>query len=264
MPFALTSMFLAAGGWPRPMDFLLIVLAMITARNTGMAFNRLADRKLDAENPRTKDREIPSGALSAKYVTAFVALNALGFVLICYLINPLVFKLSFLTLGILYFYSYTKRFTWLCHAVLGLGLGISPIGAWLVVTGEFAKTPVYLGIMVLFWVSGFDAIYSLLDREHDVKSGIHSIASKFGRRGALMWAAFFHGCMLFFFYLFLLATPWGKELYLFLGVMVAVLLYEHVLAWSSDIFKVNKAFFQANIVISLMVLSITCWEIFLN
>src|SRR5512132_1450990 len=182
LPFALLSAVLAAGGWPDAATLAKIVLAMVGARSAAMAHNRLADRRLDAANPRTASRALPAGALSVGYVRVFLAASVAVFLLAAASLNRLTLLLAPVALAILFLYSYTKRFTALCHLVLGLCLAMAPVGAWIAVRGDIRAPAVYLGLAVLFWTAGFDVIYALQDEAHDRRVGIHSIPERLGTR----------------------------------------------------------------------------------
>src|SRR5688500_14982463 len=181
MPFALIGFFLGliAVNYKTPKPwwelFILVILCMIFARSAAMGFNRYLDAKFDALNPRTAIREIPQGIISSKNALLFVIINCIGFILCCFFINPLCFALSFVALFVVLFYSYTKRFTPLCHLVLGLGLSLAPIGSYIAVTGSFDIIPILFSVSVLFCVSGFDIIYALQDEEFDRKNNLRSI-----------------------------------------------------------------------------------------
>jgi len=186
LPFALLAAVLAAGGWPRGSTLLKILLAMVGARSAAMAHNRLADRRFDAENPRTAARALPSGVLSPAFVRIFLAASIAVFLAAAASLNRLTLLLSPVALGLLLLYAYTKRFTALSHLVLGLCLGIAPVGAWIAVRGEFALLPVLLGLAVLFWTAGFDVIYSLQDEAHDRRVGLRSIPARVGARRVVL------------------------------------------------------------------------------
>src|SRR5687767_5493639 len=171
---------------------LLVVLCMITARSAAMAFNRWLDKSFDAQNPRTAIREIPAGIISANSALLFVIFNCLLFIICTFFINTICFFLSPVALFVILFYSYTKRFTALCHLVLGLGLSLAPIGAYLAVTGHFAVLPVLFSFTVLFWVSGFDIIYALQDIEFDKSQNLHSIPARLGKKNALRVSELLH------------------------------------------------------------------------
>lgn len=249
MPFALTGFFLGYVAAPERFQWhllLLVVLCMVFARNAAMGFNRWADRKIDAENARTKVREIPSGAISASSALIFVVLNAVAFIATTFFINWLCFFLSPVALAVVLGYSLTKRITALCHLVLGLGLSLAPVGAYIAITGHFHASPIILGVAVLTWVSGFDIIYALQDEQFDKEHRLHSIPAFLGRNRALYVSSFLHvltaGCIATFIYLiggeYL---SWGAALF-FTGMLV----YQHLLVKPNDLSKVNVAFFTTN------------------
>ena len=246
LPFAVLAAVLAAGGWPSLPTLGKILVAMVGARSAAMAHNRLADRHLDAANPRTASRALPAGALSVGFVRAFLGVSVAVFLAAAASLNRLTLFLSPVALALLLFYSYTKRFTLLSHLVLGLCLGIAPVGAWIAVRGEFALLPVLLGLAVLFWTAGFDVIYSLQDEEHDRRAGLKSIPARFGTRRALWISGLFHLAMAI-----LLVAVWrlsgGGWLFL-AGVLatVAALAYQHAIVRPGDLSRVDAAFFTAN------------------
>jgi 4-hydroxybenzoate polyprenyltransferase len=246
LPFALYAAFLAADGWPRGATLLKILLAMVGARSAAMAHNRLADRRLDAANPRTAARALPSGALSVGFVRAFLAASVLLFVAAAASLNRLTLALSPVALGLLLLYSYTKRFTALSHLVLGLCLALAPVGAWIAVRGSIAALPILLGLAVLFWTAGFDVIYSLQDEEFDRRTGLRSIPARLGARRALGASAVFHLAMAA-----LLLAVWrlsggGWILLAGIAATVAALVYQHAIVKPGDLSRVNAAFFTAN------------------
>jgi 4-hydroxybenzoate polyprenyltransferase len=246
LPFALLSAFLAAGGWPPPATLLKILLAMVGARSAAMAHNRLADRRIDAENPRTASRALPAGALSVRYVWGFLAASVALFLAAAASLNRLTLLLSPVALALLFTYAYTKRFTALSHLVLGLCLALAPIGAWIAVTGSLAWLPVLLGLAVLFWTAGFDVIYALQDEEFDRRTGLRSIPSRFGARGALAISALFHAIMAA---LLLLVWRMSGGGWIFLAGIAATLcalLYQHAIVRPGDLSRVDAAFFTAN------------------
>jgi 4-hydroxybenzoate polyprenyltransferase len=257
LPFALLGAALAAhgpDGWRgRPRDWLGIVLCMATARSAAMAFNRLADRRIDALNPRTAMRHLPSGALSVTAVRIFTAVSAIAFIAatLLFLPNRWPVVLSIPVLLWLLGYSYTKRFTSLAHAWLGASLALAPVAAWIALRGSVAWPPALLGLAVLFWVTGFDIIYACQDVAFDQAHRLHSIPARLGVATALRLAAACHAAMI----VALLALGWTYPLgrIYFVGVLaVAVLLaYEHALVRPDDLTRVNVAFFQVNIAISL-------------
>jgi 4-hydroxybenzoate polyprenyltransferase len=225
---------------------LLIILSMVFARNSAMGFNRLADRKFDALNPRTKSREIPSGIISTGAASAFVIINSCLFILTTYFINSLAFWLSPVALLVILGYSLTKRITALCHLVLGLGLSLAPIGAYISVTGKFEMLPVIYSFIVLTWSSGFDIIYALQDDDFDRSANLYSIPSLIGRRNALLVSSGLH---LLTFFLVIAAGLTGDSGYLFwtgASVFSALLLYQHLIVKHNDLSRVNLAFGTTN------------------
>src|SRR6476659_3851519 len=192
LPFALLGAMLAAGGWPSWRTIFWVVVAMVGARSFAMAFNRLADRRIDAANPRTASRAIPAGLVSPAAVAVFTVVSAAVLVLAGWQLNPLALALSPVALAILALYSYTKRFTWASHLVLGLALAGAPLGAWIAVRGDVAPAPFVLAAAVLLWVGGFDILYALQDLDFDRRAGLHSIPVRFGVRGALWLSGALH------------------------------------------------------------------------
>ncbi|MGZ6988936.1 MAG: UbiA-like polyprenyltransferase [Thermoanaerobaculia bacterium] len=246
LPFALLATVLAAGGVPQPRTLFGILAAMVGARSAAMAFNRIVDRDLDAQNPRTARREIPAGAVSVTAAAMFCAFSAAVFVAAAWFLNPLCLALSPLALAIILGYSFTKRLSALSHLVLGLSLALAPVGAWIAVTGRFAATPVVLGLSVLFWVAGFDVIYSLQDEAFDRGHGLFSLPARLGARRALDLSTVFHAVSLALLYgVFVLAG--GGPLF---GIGVALagvfLVRQHALVSEKDLSRVNGAFFTAN------------------
>jgi 4-hydroxybenzoate polyprenyltransferase len=252
LPFAILSAVLAAGGWPPAATLGKILLAMVGARSAAMAHNRLADRELDAANPRTATRALPAGTLSIDYVRAFLAVSVGIFLLAAASLNRLALLLSPVALAILFFYSYTKRFTSLSHLLLGLCLAIAPVGAWIAVRGELDVLPILLGLAVLFWTAGFDVIYSLQDEDHDRSVGLHSLPARFGARAALTISAIFHAAMVA-----LLVAVWraagGQALFAAgIAATAAALIYQHAIVRPGNLSRVNSAFFTANGFVSLV------------
>ena len=246
LPFALLAAFLAAGGWPRPATLVKILAAMVGARSAAMAYNRLADRRLDAANPRTASRALPAGALSVGFVRAFLAGSIILFVAAAASLNRLTLLLSPVALGLLFAYSYTKRFTALSHLVLGLCLGIAPVGAWIAVRGDLALLPVLLGLAVLFWTAGFDVIYALQDESHDRAAGLHSIPARLGARAALRISAAFHAAMVVFLLAVWRLAGGGPVFLAGIAATAAALVYQHAIVRPGDLSRVNAAFFTAN------------------
>ncbi len=254
LPFALTGLVLGfvISETPFSWERLLLVLGcMVTARNTAMAFNRYIDKDIDAANERTKVREIPSGKLSGRQVVFFIVLNAILFIALTWLINPLCFYLSPVALMVIMGYSLTKRFTFLCHLILGTGLSLAPIGAFIAVTGYFHLLPIILGLAVLFWVSGFDIIYALQDEDFDKSKGLFSIPSFFGANTALKISRGMHVIsailLIYFLYQSYLTIDSISTLAI-LGTLIFIsrLIAQHLLVTATDLSKVNMAFFTNN------------------
>ena len=261
MPFAVMSAFIASSGMP-PLGVLgLIVVAMVFARSAAMAFNRLVDAQFDEKNPRTKRRAIPAGMASRGHYIFFIVASSAAFILVCSQINRLSLILSPLALLIVFFYSYTKRFTAYSHFFLGLALSLAPLGAWIAVKEEISAASLVLGGAVVFWLAGLDAIYSLQDVEFDRAHGLNSIPQKFGVRGALILSAMFHSVMvaLLFTLLFISPLSWIYGVGAFLTA--GLLLYEHSLVRPDDLSKVNIAFFNVNGVISVGLMAFTIADI---
>ena len=252
LPVALMSAFLASDGWPSMEKLLLIVLAMVGARNAAMAFNRLVDLEYDRANPRTRQRALPRGELSLRQVRLFIVACSALFIGAAYLLGRLAFILSPFTLLVLFFYSYTKRFTSCSHLFLGVALGLAPLGAWVGVRDSLSLIPLVLGLAVLFWVAGFDIIYACQDLDFDRRTGLHSIPRRFGLRGALWLSALFHlataGLLL---WVMFLARLGGYYFLGWLGVSV-LLIYEHYLVSPADLSRLGKAFFLVNSLVSVV------------
>jgi 4-hydroxybenzoate polyprenyltransferase len=254
LPFSLLSLVLASQGWPDRMKLLWILLSMAGARSAAMAFNRIADRQIDAANPRTRSRALPAGLLSLNFASGFTFVCSLLFVLAAYQLNPLCFWLSFPVLTILFLYSYTKRFTPYSHFILGLCLGLAPVGTWIAIRGTVQWTPCLLCLVVLLWTAGFDLIYACQDAEFDRRQHLFSIPERYGIRTALRLSSLLHGLMfiLLLSLLFLEKLGWIS----LAGILlVAVLLwYEHLLVQPNDLSRVNAAFFTVNGLISILLL----------
>jgi len=256
LPFALLGFFLAAHRLDAPFPWyllLLVLLCMVFARSAAMAFNRYLDRDIDLKNPRTANREIPAGVISPQAALGFVILNCLLFVATTWWINPICFYLSPIALLVILGYSYTKRFTFLCHFVLGLGLALAPVGAYLAVLGVFDLIPILYGLVVLFWVSGFDIIYAMQDEEFDKSLQLYSVPTQLGKTKALQLSTFLH---LICATLILLAA-WQMTAiswihWLGVVIFIALLYYQHTLVKPNDLSKVNLAFFTTNGMASLI------------
>jgi len=249
LPFAMIGFFLGVTTTDNPFNWLklvLVLLCMVFARNAAMAFNRYLDRNIDAKNPRTVMRDIPAGRITANQALLFVVFNCILFVVTTTFINSLCFYLSPVALFVVLFYSYTKRFTALCHMVLGLGLSLAPIGAYIAVTGVFNLVPVLYSFAVLFWVSGFDIIYALQDEDFDKSEKLHSIPAALGIKNALRLSEVLHMLSASCVILPILYSNFSWFYYLGVGFFCAMLIYQHLLVKPNDISKVNKAFMTTN------------------
>lgn len=254
LPFALLGAFLAARGFPSGATLLWILMAMVGARSAAMAFNRLADLRYDAANPRTAGRALPAGAVSRAFVTLFVIGAVALFVFSAAMLNRLSLILSPLALLIIFFYSYTKRFTMLSHIFLGLSLAIAPVGGWIAVTGRLAWEPFLVAAAVLFWVAGFDIIYACQDVDFDRQAGLHSVPSRLGIGGGLWLARSFHVIMVALLALAIGVFRLSWLSVVGLSVVIVSLIYEHSLVRVDDLSRVNVAFFTLNGIISLVLL----------
>ncbi|WP_462222360.1 UbiA-like polyprenyltransferase [Ferruginibacter sp.] len=242
----------------------LVILCMIFARSAAMAFNRWLDAKYDAMNPRTSVREIPAGIIKPTNALLFTVANCLLFIACCFFINRLCFYLSSVALFVILFYSYTKRFTALCHLVLGVGLSLAPIGAYIAVTGEFNVLPILFSFTVLFWVSGFDIIYALQDEDFDKQNQLHSIPSAVGKVKALRISEMLHvlsaACVITAgFYGHFGIWYWGGVLF-----YIGLLIYQHVLVKPNDLSKVNMAFFTTNGIASVVFAIFVILDLFIS
>lgn len=249
MPFAFIGFFLAVTTTDHKFEWqklAMMLLCMVFARNSAMAFNRYLDRNIDAKNPRTKQRDIPAGRISPAAALTFTLTNCALFILITWFINPLCFYLSPIALLVVLGYSATKRFTALCHMVLGLGLSLAPIGAYLVVTGAFALTPVFFSLSVLCWVSGFDIIYALQDEDFDRNEKLHSIPAWLGKVNALRLSTLLHVFSAIFIFMPVLYTNVGVLYYIGIAFFCAMLIYQHLLVKPNDLSRVNIAFMTTN------------------
>ena len=252
LPFALMSAFLAAGGAPEMGKLVWIMVCMVGARSAAMAFNRIVDARYDAMNPRTCERAIPSGQVSVSSYWAFLILSSVLFVFSAWMLNKLAFYLSPVALIIVFFYSLTKRFTAFSHFWLGLAISIAPVGAWVAIREEISFISLLLGGAVIFWLIGFDILYSCMDVEADRANRLHSIPERFGVERALKLALASHVLMMLFLLLLLEPSVLLGPLYLAGVLLVACLLvYEHSLVKKDDLSKVNMAFFNVNGVISI-------------
>ena len=219
---------------------------MVGARSAAMAHNRLADREIDAANPRTASRALPSGALTPGFVRVFLAASVALFLIAAATLNRLTLLLSPVALALLFFYAYTKRFTWLSHLVLGLCLALAPVGAWIAVTGSIAWPPILLGLAVLLWTAGFDILYALQDEEHDRKTGLQSLPARWGTRTALAVSALLHAAMIPLLIAVQRLSGGGPVFTAGILATAAALLYQHAIVKPGDLSRINAAFFTAN------------------
>ncbi len=267
LPFALASMALAARpnrGWPGWRTFLLVLAAMVCARTAAMGFNRIVDRKFDAQNPRTASRHLPTGKISLSGAWCLVLSASAGLVAASWFINRLCFALSPVALAIVFFYSLTKRFTDLTHFFLGLSLAVAPVGAWLAVTGRFAWPPLVLAGAVVFWLVGFDIIYATQDFEFDRKVGLRSLPARLGIARSLQVARWAHAAMAVVLVDFGWVAGLGWIFYAGLAVIVACLITQHALARKQDPVSLNTAFFRMNALISLVFLAAVLADVAFN
>ncbi|HTB99352.1 MAG TPA: UbiA-like polyprenyltransferase [Ferruginibacter sp.] len=271
LPFAMIGFFLGRFSLTGPQSinelifkFILVLVCMITARSAAMAFNRWLDAKYDALNPRTAIREIPAGIITSKNALLFTIGSAVLFMITCFFINTLCLILSPVALFVILFYSYTKRFTALCHLVLGIGLSLAPIGAYIAVTGHFDLLPVLFSFTVLFWVSGFDIIYALQDEAFDKEHQLHSIPAALGKANALRVSELLHvlsaACVVY-------AGIHGHFSWAYwagVAVFIGMLIYQHSIVKPTDLRKVNLAFMTANGIASVVFAVFVLLDIFIN
>lgn len=249
LPFALLSLLAASGGRPGVRVLLLVVAAVVTARTAAMAYNRLVDRDIDAENPRTAGREIPRGAIQPGAALGLCAAAGALFLLICHFLSPLCLLLGVPTLGWLLLYSHVKRFSSLCHLWLGVALGLSPVAAWVAADGEFTArllNPVALGVGVALWVAGFDILYSCQDADFDRVHGLHSLPARLGPRGAMVVSRAVHTLALVCFCGFGLLVPLGLVYQCGVLLSAGLLFWQHRLLRPDDLSRIQAAFFTAN------------------
>jgi 4-hydroxybenzoate polyprenyltransferase len=246
LPFALLAYFRAAGPQPSLRTAAWVIVAMVGARTAAMAFNRIADRAIDAENPRTAARALPAGRLPVGFAAALCLAGSFVFFAAAFELNRLAFVLAFPTLAVLFAYSFTKRFTAFSHVVLGLCLGIAPVGAWVAFRGKIEWPPVALGLAVLFWTAGFDVLYALQDEQFDRERGLRSVPARLGTRGALWVSGLFHVATLVFLLLFDRAVGGGPLLAAAVVVAGLALAVQHAIVRPGDLSRLNAAFFTAN------------------
>ena len=261
LPFAFMGAFLAARGWPSNRQFFWILVAMVGIRSAAMAFNRQVDAKIDAANQRTRNREIPRGVLKKSEVWLFVAASAVVFVLAAYELNRLCFILSPVALAVTFFYSFTKRFTWLSHLILGGAIGLAPIGGWVAVAGSFHPIAFLLGGAVLFWIAGFDIVYGCQDYEFDCNYMLKSIPQRWGIAKALRVSEF---CHLITFALLVtvgVMAGLGAAYYIGLILILAFLVAQHLVVSPEDLSRVNVSFFTMNGLVSLVIFVATLFSL---
>jgi 4-hydroxybenzoate polyprenyltransferase len=258
LPFALMGAVLAARGMPSLRVFFWVVIAMVGARTAAMTFNRIADHRFDAANPRTDKRAIPAGEVSLKESWLMVVAASALFFGACWMLNPLALILAPFALALTFFYSLTKRFTWFCHVILGISLAIAPLGGWVATTGSLIGYPWVLSLGVLFWVTGFDIIYASQDAEFDRKAGLHSMPASLGRKNAFRLAVTFHALAFFLFTL----TGYFQELnivyYVGIALTGSALFYQHLIVNPRDLSQIQVSFFSMNGFISLTLFVATC------
>lgn len=284
MPFAMIGFFLpiirGRGLWIIPnsvnstdymlfhrpvwISFLLVIGCMVFARSAAMSFNRWLDARFDALNPRTAIREIPAGIISKNSALRFVLFNCLAFIVCTWFINPLCFALSFVALAVVLGYSYTKRFTPLCHLILGVGLSLAPIGAYLAVVGHFALLPILFSFTVIFWVSGFDIIYALQDEEFDRSNKLYSMPSWLGKAKALRVSEFLHLLSTICVVIAGLYGGFGWWYWMGVAVFLGMLIYQHALVKPNDLSRVNLAFMTTNGIASVVFALFVITDLFLH
>ncbi len=257
LPFAFTAALMAASGIPSVKQILWIVVAMVSARSGAMGLNRIIDRKIDAANPRTVNREIPSGKINVGSAVFFTVISLTVFVFSAYMLNPLCLKLSPLAIAVLLIYSYTKRFTWLSHIVLGIAISAAPVGAWFAVRGMFNAEILPVAFAVVFWLAGFDVLYALQDIEFDRAHGLRSIPERFGIKDTLIFSRVFH--LITWGLLAFTGIIFDLDIFYWIGMAAAggLFIYEHSLVKADDLSRLDMAFFNMNGYISITVFVFT-------
>jgi len=253
LPFALTAALMAADGIPGLGATFWIVVAMVGARSGAMGMNRIIDRKIDAENPRTSEREVASGKISVQSALLFSIVFFALLVLAAYMLNPLCLKLSPLAIAVVVFYSFTKRFTWAAHFVLGAALALAPLGAWIAIRGTMDMAVIPLVLAVAFWLPGFDVLYALQDEDFDRAHGLHSIPARFGTRKTLRLAFVLHGLTIAMLFITGFIFHMGAIYWVGMLAVTALFGYEHSLLKPDDLSRLDMAFFNMNGYISLAV-----------
>jgi 4-hydroxybenzoate polyprenyltransferase len=265
MPFALAAAAIAARGHGLSVARVAgIVLAMAAARTAAMGFNRIADRRFDARNPRTAQRELPSGAISLRAAWTLTLVATAAFVAVAAALGPLCLALSPVALGLLYGYSFTKRFTSLCHLFLGLAIASGPGGAWIAVRGDFGWVPGLMMIAVGCWIAGFDVLYALADRDFDRATGLHSIPARFGVTGALAISALLHAVTVAALAILAPVAGLGLPYLIGVGVVIALLAYEHAIVRPDDLSRLDVAFFTLNGYVSIAFFAATLADVLLR
>ncbi len=253
LPFAFLGAVLAADGLPSWWQILWITVAMFGARSAAMTFNRIVDRRIDAENPRTANRELPSGKLSLSFAWTFFIASVLLFEIAAFSLNWLTFALSPVALASILGYSYAKRFTSLAHLILGLSLAISPTAAWIAVRGTIdSEVPLLLSLLVMMWTAGFDVLYACQDFEFDKKTGLRSIPARFGIKNSLRIARLFHAQAFIVLLLLYLITDLGWLALIGVVAVGALMIYQHTLVKENDLSRMNAAFFTTNAFVSVI------------
>lgn len=261
LPFAYIGALLTERRLPAGHDLFWITVAMVGARTAAMSLNRLIDQEIDARNPRTANRALPRGLISRAEVWVYVILSFTLLGVAAWQLSPLALKLFLPAVLILWFYSYTKRFTWACHFYLGIALGLAPVAAWVAITNGFALAPVLLGLGVLFWVAGFDIVYACMDYEFDRREGIFSLPARFGIAAALWVARVCHLTAPVFFAFTGVVLGLGPLYFAGVAFAVAVLLYEHRLVRPGDLSRIGVAFFNMNGILSIGMFCFTLADI---
>jgi len=262
LPFAFTGALLAVGNGLPPLSKLgWIILAMVGARSGAMGFNRVADAKIDAENPRTANRDIPAGKIGIKEANIYIVVSFILYFFAAYMLNPLCFYLSPIPVAVFVLYAYTKRFTFLCHMVLGVALALAPIGAWVAIRGTLDSGIVYLGAGVLTWVAGFDIIYACQDIDFDKEAGLHSIPATLGMKGSLYLARALHILAFALFAYTGSLFDLGFIYYIGIALTGAFMVYQHMLVKEDDLSKLGIAFFNLNAYISISIFVFTLLDV---
>jgi 4-hydroxybenzoate polyprenyltransferase len=260
LPFAFTSAIIAASGTPTLKQIFWIIVAMVGARSGAMGLNRIIDRKIDSANPRTSARELPRGILSLSEASVFVVISLCFLIFAAYMLNPLCFKLSPFALAVIFIYSYTKRFTWASHFILGLAISAAPVGAWIAVRGTFDPEIIPLGFAVIFWLAGFDVLYALQDIDFDRSYGLYSIPQKFGIKKALYLSRIFHTITFLFLVENGIIFKLGGIYWAGIIVIAGLFIYEHSLIKDDNLSRLDIAFFNMNGYISMAIFLFTLFD----